>query len=73
MNPTTLHHPRTLTIELLALDLSTCSRCTGSLSNVEQAIATLQPVLASTGTVMRGSQPLAASLYSGAPRRRLGR
>jgi hypothetical protein len=44
--------PRTLTVELLAIDLSTCSRCTGSLSNVEQAIATLQSVLASTGTVI---------------------
>jgi Domain of unknown function (DUF2703) len=45
--------PRTLTVELLAIDLSTCSRCTGSLSNVEQAIATLQQVLASTGTVVQ--------------------
>lgn len=44
---------RTLTIELLAIDLSTCSRCTGSLSNVEQAIATLQSVLALTGTVVQ--------------------
>jgi len=40
MTTTTLNHsPRTLNIELLAIDLSTCSRCTGSLSNVEQAIA----------------------------------
>lgn len=45
--------PRTLTVELLAIDLSSCSRCTGSLSNVEQAIATLQSVLASTGTVVQ--------------------
>lgn len=44
---------RTLTIELLALDLSTCSRCTGSLSNLEQAIASLQSVLALTGTVVQ--------------------
>jgi Domain of unknown function (DUF2703) len=44
---------RTLTIELLAIDLSICSRCTGSLSNVEHAIATLQQVLASTGTVVQ--------------------
>ncbi len=51
MNPiTTL--PRTLTIELLAIDLATCSRCTGSLANLEQAISTLQPVLASTGTAV---------------------
>jgi hypothetical protein len=45
--------PRTLTVELLGIDLSTCSRCTGSLANVEQAIATLQSVLASTGTVVQ--------------------
>lgn len=45
--------PRTLTVELLAIDLSTCSRCTGSLANLEQAIATLEQVLASTGTVVQ--------------------
>ncbi|MBD2341560.1 DUF2703 domain-containing protein [Calothrix sp. FACHB-156] len=45
--------PRTLIVELLAIDLSTCSRCTGSLSNLEQAIATLQQVLALTGTVVQ--------------------
>jgi Domain of unknown function (DUF2703) len=38
---------------LLALDLSTCSRCTGSLSNIEQAIAILQPVIAIVGTVIQ--------------------
>ena len=53
MTPTTHAAPRTLNIQLLAIDLSTCSRCTGSLANVEQAIATLQPVLASTGTVIQ--------------------
>lgn len=61
MTPTTLHHPRTLTIELLAIDLSTCSRCTGSFSNVEQAIATLQSVLASTGTVIQFQKILVES------------
>lgn len=44
---------RTIIVELLAIDLSTCSRCIGSLTNVEQAIATLQQVLASTGTVVQ--------------------
>jgi hypothetical protein len=52
---------RTLTVELLAIDLSTCSRCTGSLSNVEQAIATLQSVLALTGTVVQFRKILVAS------------
>jgi hypothetical protein len=37
---------------MLAIDLATCSRCTGSLANLEQAIATLQPVLASIGTAV---------------------
>jgi hypothetical protein len=41
---------RKISIELLAIDFSTCSRCLGSLSNLEQAIATLQPVLALIGT-----------------------
>jgi hypothetical protein len=55
MNTTTTlnHSPRTLNIELLAIDLSTCSRCTGSLSNLEQALATLEPVLASIGTIVQ--------------------
>lgn len=43
----------TLKVELLAIDLSTCSRCTGSLSSIEQAIATLKQVLAVTGTMVQ--------------------
>jgi hypothetical protein len=61
MNPTTSPISRTLNIQLLAIDLSTCSRCTGSLSNIEQAIATLQPVLASTGTVIQFQKILVES------------
>lgn len=61
MTPTTNSTPRTLNIQLLAIDLSTCSRCTGSLSHVEQAIATLQPVLASTGTVIQFQKILVES------------
>lgn len=53
MIPTTNSAPRMLNIQLLAIDLSTCSRCTRSLSNVEQAIAILQPIRASTGTVIQ--------------------
>ena len=37
--------PRTVEIELLALDLNTCTRCVGSLANLQQAIALLQKVL----------------------------
>lgn len=63
MTPQTILNPgsHTLTIELLAIDLSTCSRCLGSFSNVEQAIATLQPVLASTGTVIQFHKTLVES------------
>jgi Domain of unknown function (DUF2703) len=62
VNATTLNDsPRNLNIELLALDLSTCSRCTGSLSNIEQAIAILQPVLAIAGTVIQFQKILVKS------------
>jgi hypothetical protein len=30
---------QTVTIELLALDLKTCTRCVGSLTNIQRAIA----------------------------------
>jgi len=36
---------RTLTIDLLALDLETCGRCTGTDANLEAAIATVANVL----------------------------
>jgi hypothetical protein len=36
---------RTVTIELLALDLKTCTRCVGSLTNIQQAIVLLENVL----------------------------
>jgi hypothetical protein len=40
-------HP--IEIELLALDLKTCTRCVGSQANLEQALATAQHVLQVTG------------------------
>jgi hypothetical protein len=62
VNATTLNDsPRNLNIELLALDLSTCSRCTDSLSNIEQAIVILQPVLAIAGTVIQFQKILVKS------------
>jgi hypothetical protein len=36
---------RIIDVELLALDLSTCPRCVGTLENIETAIKTVQPVL----------------------------
>jgi len=40
---------RPLVVELLALDLSTCGRCTGTDRNIESAVKDLRPVLAETG------------------------
>ncbi|NOT58223.1 MAG: DUF2703 domain-containing protein [Deltaproteobacteria bacterium] len=40
---------RSLEIELLALDLNTCTRCVGTQANLEQALATTQQVLQMTG------------------------
>lgn len=53
--------PRTLKVELLAIDLSTCSRCTGTLVNIEQAISTLKQILAITGTVVQFDKILVES------------
>ena len=40
---------RSIDIELLALDLNTCTRCVGSQANLAQALATAQHVLQVTG------------------------
>lgn len=40
---------RTLEIELLALDLTTCTRCVGSQENLTRALALTQQVLQATG------------------------
>lgn len=40
---------RPLVVELLALDLSTCGRCTGTDRNIESAVRDLRPVLAKAG------------------------
>ncbi len=53
--------PRTVEIELLALDLNTCTRCVGSLANIQQAIALLQGVLEATGTTVSVIQRLIES------------
>ncbi|MGH7628847.1 MAG: DUF2703 domain-containing protein [Gemmatimonadales bacterium] len=41
--------PRVIEIELLALDLSSCTRCVGTLDNIERAIDTVRSVLEVTG------------------------
>lgn len=44
---------RSIDIELLALDLKTCTRCVGSQANLEHALATAQQVLQVTGHDVR--------------------
>lgn len=41
--------PRVIEVELLALDLSSCTRCVGTLENIEIAIDTVRSVLEVTG------------------------
>lgn len=60
MNTQTLASPsdtpapvREVDIELLALDLASCTRCLGTLANIETAIGTLRPVLDATGASVR--------------------
>lgn len=45
--------PTSVDIELLALDLNSCTRCTGSLASVEAAIALTEPVLGAAGIETR--------------------
>jgi hypothetical protein len=52
---------RIVTIELLALDLKTCTRCVGSLTNIQQAIALLQNVLEVTNVQVSVAQRLIES------------
>ena len=40
---------RVIEIELLALDLTSCTRCVGTLPNIQRAIDTVRPVLEMTG------------------------
>lgn len=40
---------RVVEIELLALDLTTCTRCVGTLENIEKAVGLVRPVLEATG------------------------
>ena len=44
---------RVLDLQVLALDLSTCTRCVGTLANIETAIETVQRVLEVTGSSVR--------------------
>jgi hypothetical protein len=52
---------REIDLELLALDLTSCTRCVGTLANMEKAIETLQQVLHVTGFDVRVQKMLIAS------------
>jgi hypothetical protein len=44
---------RVVDVELLAIDLTTCTRCTGTLANIEAAIDAVRQVAQPTGTTIR--------------------
>jgi Domain of unknown function (DUF2703) len=44
---------RSLGVELLVLDLTSCTRCVGTLANIETAIAAVRQVVELTGTSIR--------------------
>ena len=46
-------HARVLDVELLALDLSSCTRCTGTLANIERAFELVRPAAEAVGTTLR--------------------
>jgi hypothetical protein len=48
-------------VELLALDLTACTRCVGSLANIEAAIAAVRPVLEATGASVTVSKRIIGS------------
>lgn len=52
---------RAVDIELLALDLTSCTRCVGTLENIEKAIGAVRPVLEATGTRVTVTKRVIAS------------
>lgn len=60
---------RELDIELLALDLSSCTRCTGTLNNIEKAIEVVRPVAAAMGTTLALRKLVVASEQQALERR----
>jgi hypothetical protein len=53
--------PESVEVELLAIDLATCTRCTGTLANIERAIEQVRQVAASIGTTLRLRKTLITS------------
>jgi hypothetical protein len=59
---TTMETPtRTIEIELLALDLDTCGRCTGTDRNLEGALASVANVLRETGAAVKVTKRVIAT------------
>jgi hypothetical protein len=52
---------RVVDIELLALDLTTCTRCVGTLGNIEKAVNIVRPVLEATGAQVNVTRLVIAS------------
>ena len=52
---------RVIEIELLALDLASCTRCVGTLRNIQRAIETIRPVLEMTDAQVHVSSHVIAS------------
>jgi len=48
-----IESPRVVDVELLALDLTSCTRCTGTLTNIEQAIEIVSHAAEATGSSIR--------------------
>ena len=53
--------PRVIDVELLALDLTACARCVGSLASIEAAVAAVRPVLEATGARVTVSKRIIGS------------
>jgi len=60
---------RELDIELLALDLASCTRCTGTLTHIEKAIEAVRPVAEAMGTMLTLRKLVVASEQEALERR----
>lgn len=54
-------YSRVLDVELLALDLSSCTRCTGTLANIEKAFSVVRPAAEAVGIALRLRKVLVGS------------
>lgn len=52
------HNSKSITVELLAVDLDTCGRCTGTAEHLAQALALTTPALASLGVSVETAETI---------------